>query len=53
MIIMKTIVSALLALTVLAGVAGSASAAEFFYGSDRFDARQFFDYIQNQTNGQG
>lgn len=50
---MKTIVSALLALTVMAGVAASASAAEFSYGSDHFDARQFFEYIQNQTSGQG
>ena len=49
---MKTIASALLALTVLASVAAPAS-AEFFYGDEPFDARQFFEYIQNQTSGQG
>jgi hypothetical protein len=47
MIIMKTIASALLALTVLASVAAPAS-AEFFYGNDHFDARQFFEYLQNR-----
>ena len=48
---MKTIASALLALTALASVAAPAS-AEFNYGGDHFDARQFFEYIQKQTSGQ-
>ena len=45
---MKTIVSALLALTVLASVAAPAS-AQFSYGDDRFDARSFFEYLQNHS----
>jgi hypothetical protein len=48
MIMMKTIASALLALTVLASVAAPAS-AEYFYGGDHFDARQFFEYLQNHS----
>lgn len=46
---MKTIVSALLALTVMAGVAASASAAQFNYGDEHFDARAFFEYLQNHS----
>ena len=40
---MKTIVSALLALSVLAGVAGSASAAE------RFDVQKFWAEIERNA----
>ena len=47
---MKTIVSTLLALMVLASVAAPAS-AEFFYGDEPFNARQFFEYIQKQSGG--
>jgi hypothetical protein len=48
MIMMKTIVSALFALTVLASVTAPAS-AEFFYGDRPFDSRSFFEYLQNHS----
>jgi hypothetical protein len=47
--IMKTIVSALLALSVLAIAAAPSRAAQFSYGDDRFDAKSFFEYLQNQS----
>ena len=43
---MKTIASALLALTVLAGIAAPAS-ADFSYGDRHFDAKAFFEYLQS------
>jgi hypothetical protein len=46
--IMKTIVSALLALSILA-VATAPARAEFSYGSEPFDAKAFFEYPQNHS----
>jgi hypothetical protein len=46
--IMKTIASALLALSVLAGIAAPAS-AEFSYGDRHFDAKAFFEFLQNRS----
>jgi len=44
---MKTIVSALVALSVLAGVSAPAS-AEFFYNDEPFNAKAFFEYLANR-----
>jgi hypothetical protein len=46
---MKTIVSVLLALSVLAVAAAPSRAAQFSYGDDRFDTRSFFEYLQNHS----
>jgi hypothetical protein len=46
--IMKTILSALVALTVLASVAAPASAA-WYNDEGRFDARAFFEDLQNHS----
>jgi len=45
---MKTIVSALLALSVLA-IAAAPARAEYAYGDEPFDARAFFEFLQNHS----
>jgi hypothetical protein len=47
--IMKTIVSALLALSVLAFAAAPSRAAQFNYGDEPFDARAFFEHLANTS----
>jgi hypothetical protein len=46
---MKTIASALLALSVLAIAATAPARAEYFHGDRHFDAKQFFEFLQNTS----
>ena len=46
---MKFIASALLALSVLAVAATAPARAEYFHGDHHFNAKQFFDFLQNTS----
>jgi hypothetical protein len=45
---MKTIASALLALSVLAIAATAPARADYFHG-DQFNAKEFFEFLQNTS----
>ena len=46
---MKTIASALLALSVLAITATAPARADYFHGDHHFNAKEFFEFLKNTS----